>query len=174
MNLKVNNTKFDKDKYNRLVDLVFSSLVNGGIGYKVRRNSGGTILDIRPGQGGDEPHPLKVLNASADGVPMVRVYPGTIAGKVPRIDGTPITDDPPPTLTLGDVAKIVYAEIQLNISNPTIVDQVIINSSNDEDPPANQDFAVYLTIGFVTMDEGQIASLANNVSGSQAYLSLPR
>lgn len=171
MNLKVNNPAFDKDKYNHLVDLVHSSLVNGGIGYKVRRNSGGTVLDIRPGTGGSTIHALKVVNASSDGTPKVKVQIGTYNGITPTITGSPLTnvnDEDCPILTLGASAQIVYAQLNLNATSAA-VESVVINSSNDITPPAGDSITVYQIIAFVSMNDGQINFISNNISGSQAY-----
>ena len=170
MNLKV-NTSFSKDKYNRLVDVVFSSLVNGGVGYKVRRNKGGTILDIKPGAGSSSIHPLKVFDASADGTPQVKVQIGSYNGVVPTINGSPLTsisDDAAPILTVGASAQIIYAQLNLN-ANTAEVESVAINSSNSITAPDGDNVTVYQIIAFITMDDGQIASISDNVSGSQAY-----
>jgi hypothetical protein len=123
MNLKVNGDRFDKVKYNRLVEVVNSALVNSGVGYKVRRNAGGTVLDIRPGTTGSTLHALKVVNASSDNTPKVKVQIGSYNGVVPTINGstlTAVSDAAAPELTLAGAAEIVYAQLNLNADTAAV------------------------------------------------------
>ena len=57
--------------------------VSDGVGYKVRRNVGGTSLDIRPGTGGALSRPFTLTNASDDNGYKVRIKYGEVNNVIP-------------------------------------------------------------------------------------------
>lgn len=149
-----------------------------GSAFGLRTPGGSTIFVGRAkGGGGVRSHPYQGRDASEDDVGKVTIVTGSHNGHVPTIDGDPLTDDPPPVLTLGGSDTIVYVEINYSAGIVPVFTSAEIGSSVGPMPPDdifNDDgsFTIYQILFFVNQDfsgEHLVLTIDDNVSGSQQF-----
>jgi hypothetical protein len=122
-------------EFTKLQKIAKSAILRDGIGYKVKRCSGGTTLDIRPALGGGTStvYPWDIVSVVGVGTPdddgkyssyTAKVYPAMISGSMPGNMFTPITFGPDDTKYLTasittDGMSVVSSTIALEDSPAT-------------------------------------------------------
>ena len=109
------------DKLNRIVSELRASTLQPGIGYRVMRTPGGTVLEIDstssvPGTSGTYYCPFEVTDATDGEKEQFRIKFGLIGNKIPI--GMNQNDDPP--LIMDWMDGFVCAEVSFDAANGTV------------------------------------------------------
>jgi hypothetical protein len=134
------NTMVSRAEIDELKKLINASTVKRGVGYKVRRSGGGTVLDILPGKGGAssavirfkitlEPVPVSEGQELGDNGYQCYVGEGSLFNTLRpndalTIDGLTLTDDTSPTYFPVIPTDAVYLETTYDDAGEVLTTEV--------------------------------------------------
>ena len=131
---------------NRLAQGIDSATLRDGIGYRVKRTSGGTTIELvnDGGSGSTMPSLTPFSGTDKDGNKVVYVKAGTVNQVIPQIDGTYIDSMNKPSLSVSADGKI-YVKVTKddNLFFPATVEIIFVDGESD-DPVDTDDEGYFL------------------------------
>jgi len=144
-------------------------MIQPGNGYTSTNVAGAVTLNIEPTwQFWNGPRPFEISAYKSGTDYMVQVWPGSVNNIEPTMGGTPLTNNPRPSMNIGysSYTSWEYIYVQLPVggsgSPPPFPDAPII--MHDSTPQTNTDSVAYLLLGIVDKNSGNVTQY---VSGSQ-------
>lgn len=140
--------------------------IQPGVGYTFT-NLGGAFaltIDEAPAQNYTPPHPFKVFTTKTGSDYFFKVFPGTINNVEPTLNGTQLSNNPPPEENIGNAASptLEYIYLQLPNSPGVFPDGPTVEHASTM--PTADDTNGYILLATVDISDGKVTQ---NVSGSQ-------
>lgn len=136
-----------------------------GVGYTFSGTGASASLTIdEPWVYQTPPHPFKVFCSKSGSDYIVRVVPGTINNVEPTLNGTQLSNNPPPEENIGNAASptLEYIYLQLPNSPGVFPDGPTVEHASTM--PTADDTNGYILLATVDISNGQVTQ---NVGGSQ-------
>lgn len=150
-----------------------TSVVNGWF----RSNPKGKTLVCGDGSSALPGHPLSIVDGSIGAIAGIILTPGVVIDSngssmawTPNIDGTPVTNNPPPVFNPGGADTVAYLDCTITTATGVIT---AVDFATSIALPPSTDTHFYLFISHITVEidvtNASVRTLDDGAQGSQRY-----